>query len=354
MSTSGTYEFASPQSKEIIEDAYERIGIISPQLDHTKIYAAQRSINFTLQSWINRGLNLWTVQTGMLALTPNQNTYNLPLYISDILEATIRTSTRNLGGTAFSSAGGVAANAFDNNPATACTQTAPNGNISYNWGALQYPIAMVGVQSNATLNYTLSFQYSNDNITWTTLSMAPIQSYPVGVIQWFVIPVPTLGNWFRVLETGGATLNVQELYFNTTLDDTIVTRMSRAEYIATPNKNNPARPTSFYVSRLINPTVAIWPTPTAQYNNLFYTYVLQMQDVGSMVDSAQIPARFLEALCATTAFKLGIKNPSIVDINKLNMLKALADEEYHIAAEEDRERVPLRIYGDYTQGWTSV
>ncbi len=352
MSTSGTYVFSSPQSEQIITDAYERIGIKPDVLTYQQIQTAQRSINFALQSWINRGLNLWTVKQGMIALYNNQTAYNLPPFATDFLEATVRTSVRNLGGTPFSSAGGVASNAFDNNPATACIQTVPNGYISYNWNTAQYAIAMVGVQSNVSTTYTLVCEFSNDNVNWINAITIPAQNYPFGIIEWFIVPVPTLGSLFRVRETGGSTLNIQELYFNTALNDTTITRVSRAEYTAFPNKNITSRPSSFYVDRQINPVVYLYPTPNTLYNNLYFTYIEQMQDIGTMLNNAQVPARFLEALCSNLAHRVGVKEQ--IEIPRIQILESLAEKEFNLAAAEDRERVPLRIYGDYMQGWTQV
>lgn len=353
MSTSGTYNFGSPQSEQIIRDAYERIGILPNLITQQKIDAAQRSINFLLQEWVNKGNNLWTIRKGMIGLTSNQSSYNLPNNAIDIKTAAIRTSNRNLGGTAFSSAGGVAANAFDNNAATACTQTAPNGYISYNWGAAQYAISMVGVQSNATINYTLVCEYSFDNITWTQALSIPVQSYPYGVIQWFVMPVPVPAPYFKVRETGGSTLNIQELYFNNNLYDTIISRLSEFEYTSIPNKNSfTSRPSSFWVDRQVNPIIYLWPTPNSTYHTLYFTYWRSLQDVGSLINNAEVPARFLEALCAGLAFKLSVKEN--VSPDKVAMLGQLYQEAYRTAGEEDRERVPLRIYGDYMQGWLQV
>ena len=354
MSTSGTFTFQSPQSEQIITEAYERVSTdftkVADLLTQQKIDSAQRSINFILSSWVNRGLILWTVKSEMLALYANQNTYPLPTATSDVLEVTVRTSNRNLGGTAFASSG-VAQNAFDNNPATSCTQNAPNGNIGYNWGMAQYPIAMVGVQSNSNTTYTLVFEYSLDNINWISVGAPPAQSFSQGIILWFIIPVPTLGNLFRIRETGGATLNIQELYFNTSLNDTVITRASRAEYISYPQKNQIGRPSNFYVDRQMNPTIALWPTPSTLYNNLFYTRIVMPQDIGAMTNTPAISARFLEALTSALAYKLGVKENKL---DKLEALKRDADEEYRLAYEEDRERVPLRVFGDYLQGWTRV
>lgn len=355
MTTSGTYNFTTATVDQIITDAYERIGISSNKLDDTKLSSAARSLNFVLSSWPNNqyGLKLWTLQRRMLALNAGQNTYNLPAQTIDIQQATIRQSIRNLGGTAFSSAGGTAASAFDGNPATACTQTAPNGYISYNWGTVQYAISMVGIQSNVTTTYTLVFEYSNDNVVWTQVGAPVAQTFTQGVNLWFNILVPTLGSFFRVKETGGGTLNVQELYFNTSINDTVLTPLSYADWVRIPIKNQPGRPTSYFVDRQINPVIILWPTPTTLYNNLFFSCTTQIQDIGQLVNSPQVPSRYLESLCSALAHKLAIKE-SVVDLAKVQYLKALYDEEFKLASEEDRERVPLRIYGDYTQGWTTV
>jgi hypothetical protein len=351
MATSGTYTFGSTATAEFITDAYERCGIFPDLLTAQQINSAQRSLNLLLSEWINKGLNLWTVKQGMLALEANKAAYDLPSTTSDVREATIRTSERPLGGTAYSSAGGTAANAFDGDTDTACTQTAPNGYISYDYGdGNDYLIAMVGVQSNATLTYTLVFEYSADDAAWDNAYSAAAQSYPIGETVWAVIPVPTGARYFRVRETGGATLNVQELYFNTTLNDLPITRLSRAEYISIPNKNQTGRPSSFYVDRQISPILYIWPVPTAQYNNLFYTRVETIQDIGQLTNMADIPQRFYEALCAGLASKLALKYTP----ERADLLTALYDKAFDLAAREDTEKVPLRIYGDFSSGWGSV
>ena len=381
MSTSGTYNFGSPQSKDLIEDAYERIGITPSEITQQKILSAQRSLNFIIQQWPNKGNNLWTIRKGMLGLNPNQNAYNLPPNAIDIKTATIRISNRNLGGIAFSSAGGVAANAFDFNPQTSCFQTSPNGYISYNWGAAQWAIQMVGIQASETVNYTLVCEYSLDNVNWTTALSIPSQTYTQGVLTWFVVPVAVPANVFRVRQLasttpltwsliGGppwsaytgvtwatwddVTLSVEELYFNTAIRDTIVTRLSEFEYTALPMKNQIGRPTSFWVDRQVNPIIYLWPAPILPYNNLYFTFWEALQDIGQMINNAEVPARFLEPLTAALAYSLGLKesakNPNIMQL--LPVLKSAADESYKTAGDEDRERVPLRIYGDFYQGWT--
>lgn len=350
MSTSGTYNALSPQASTIIIDAYERAGVISPELTDLQIKSAFTSINLILQQWINQGLNLWTVKQGMLPLINGQASYALPANLSAILEATLRTSARQLGGTPFSSAGGNASLAFDNNPNTACIQTAPNGYISYNWGVSQFGIGLVGIQSNITSNYTLVGEYSFDNINWNNSINIPVQQYAQGVNNWFIVQVPTPANYYRIRETGGTTLNIQELYFNTTVQDILITPFSRYEYVSQVLKQQAGRPTSYYLDRQILPTLYLWPAPSAQFNNLYYTYTQHMQDINALVNNFQVPARFYPALTKALAHDLSTKNPQY-DLARSTNLKMLADEAYTIAATEDRERVPFRIYGEY-MGWT--
>jgi hypothetical protein len=350
MSTSGTYSFGLPKSRELIDEAYERIGMVPSLITQQQIEAAQRSLNFIMQEWVNKGNNLWTIRQGIIGLSPNQIAYNLPLGAIDVKTVTLRISNRNLGGTAFSSAGGIAQNAFDNNTATSCIQTSPNGYISYSYGVAQNTISMVGVQSTITTQYSLVAEYSFDNITWITALTIPKQTYNQNVIEWFAIPVAVPANLFRVRETGGATLEVEELYFNSAINDTILTRLSEFEYTAIPNKTQAGHPTTFWVDRQINPVIYLWLVPNGVFNAIFFTYWIALQDIGTMLDNAEVPARFLEALTSALAYRLAIKQKS--PLEEITLLQALAEKSYQEAGSEDRERVPLRIYGDYMQGWT--
>lgn len=342
---SGTFTFAASESRVIIEDAYRRTGMVPSALTQEQIESAQISANLILASWLNRGINLFTVKQDMLQLIPMQATYNLPTTTSTVLEVTLRTSQRNLGGTAFSSSG-VAGNSFNGVAGSACTQNAINGNIGYEWAAAnQYNIQLVGVQSNADINYSLVFEVSSDGSTWEEVGAPPAQLYEVAVINWFVITAPVFGSFFRIRETAGATLNMQQLYFNTALNDLILSAASRSEYMTYPNKNLVGRPSLFYFNRDLAPTITLWPVPSAQYNNLYYTRIEEIEDVGTLQNNIAVPSRFYAALTWQLAHSLASKMQAF-DLNKLNLLYNYGQEEFKLASEEDTERVPIRIYPD--------
>lgn len=92
MTTSGTTAF-SPDLTELFEEAYERVGLeIRSGYDFR---TAQRSFNLLTTEWANRGVNLWLIQEGSIALTAGTATYNLPVDTIDLLDHVIRQNPGN-------------------------------------------------------------------------------------------------------------------------------------------------------------------------------------------------------------------------------------------------------------------
>ena len=88
--TSGTTAF-NLDLNEIIEEAYERCGIeVRTGYEHR---TARRSMNLMFTEWANRGINLWSIEQGQIALTTGTITYNLPVDTVDLIEQIIRTQT---------------------------------------------------------------------------------------------------------------------------------------------------------------------------------------------------------------------------------------------------------------------
>ena len=54
-----------------------------------------RSLNLLLADWANRGVNLWTLDSGTIPLIQGTATYNLPADTVDLLEHVIRTGSGN-------------------------------------------------------------------------------------------------------------------------------------------------------------------------------------------------------------------------------------------------------------------
>lgn len=93
MATSGTTTW-TPDLGELFEEAFERAGLeLRSGYD---LKTARRSLNFVLAEFANKGLNLWTVRSGVLTLVPGQATYTtidgLPSDAVDYIEHVCRTT----------------------------------------------------------------------------------------------------------------------------------------------------------------------------------------------------------------------------------------------------------------------
>jgi hypothetical protein len=96
MATSGTTSF-NLSIDEIVEEAYERIGIrINSGYD---IKSARRSLNILFSEWGNRGVHLWKVELDQVALVQGQANYTVNTDVSDILEAYISSTSGTPGTT---------------------------------------------------------------------------------------------------------------------------------------------------------------------------------------------------------------------------------------------------------------
>jgi len=88
MATSGTTAF-NPDFTEIAEEAWERAG--REMRSGYDLRTARRSMNLLTIEWQNRGINMWTIEEGSVALTSGTATYNLPADTIDLLEQVVRT-----------------------------------------------------------------------------------------------------------------------------------------------------------------------------------------------------------------------------------------------------------------------
>jgi hypothetical protein len=230
MTTAGTATF-NLDLNNLVEEAFERCGVeLRTGYD---LRTARRSLNLLTIEWSNRGINLWTVEEGSIALTQGDISYNLPVDTIDLLEHVVRT----------------------------------------------------GTGSNQT--------------------------------------------------------------------DINISRISVDTYSTIPNKNVQGRPIQVWINRqsgatepvsgITYPTINVWPCPDQDDTYTFvYWRLRRIQDAGSTGAATQdIPFRFLPCLVAGLAYYLSLKIPDAAP--RISMLKEMYEEQFRMAADEDREKAPLRI-----------
>lgn len=81
----------TPDLPDLFEEAFERAGLeMSTGYD---LRTGRRSLNLLMLEWQNRGLNLFTIAQGTLALTAGTATYDMPADTIDLIEGSLRTGT---------------------------------------------------------------------------------------------------------------------------------------------------------------------------------------------------------------------------------------------------------------------
>lgn len=347
--TSGTYNFQSIQIELLIREAFENIGILGEFVESQKLDSARRSIDLLMLEWMSKSVNLWTLEYDYIPLVTSQAQYKLPIPISDLTQVNLRTSTRQLNGTPDASNGGVAANAFDGNPATFCDAGA-NGYISYDYGVGNtQQINFIGMQSNIDTTdapFTILIETSNNGIDWTTLQQF-LAAFTPTIVQWFDIITPVSARYYRARAIGGGNLSLIELYFNNNIYDLPISEVSRYEYFTYPNKQLQGRPSVYYVNRQIDPILYIWPVPDPNYNCLQISYKYMIEDAGNYTNTLDIPARFYPALINGLSWKLALKfNPQVAAV-----FQAEYEKSFNIATIEDSENTAISIRGNYNAGY---
>ena len=116
--------------------------------------------------------------------------------------------------------------------------------------------------------------------------------------------------------------------------DRLILPISRTEYASYPNKGKQGFPTTYWFDRLLSPNVTLWPVPDGTQSAFNYYRLRQNQDgVMAKGQSVEIPWYFWEAFNLGLAYRLALSWA----VDRVPMLKPLADESYQIAVNQNVE-----------------
>jgi hypothetical protein len=106
----------------------------------------------------------------------------------------------------------------------------------------------------------------------------------------------------------------------------------------------PAAHTSGAVITLTNPPcINVWPAPNAGGGYTFvYWRMRRVQDAGSGVTDQDIPFRFIPCMVAGLAYYISMKKPEVAP-DRVLMLKQDYEQQFQLAADEDREKAAWRV-----------
>jgi hypothetical protein len=301
MSTTGQTAF-NLDMNDLIEEAFERCGLeVRSGYDFR---TARRSLNLLTIEWANRGINLWTVEQGQIVLNTQQALYALPVDTIDILDASTRTNN------------GSQSNQIDINLSRISEpvyMAIPNKNTTGR------PVQMwINRQSGGVANIPQTTLVGGIDADDTTITLANAANLPT---QGFV-------------NIGSETIAYQNIVGNQILN----------AWRGQNGTTAAAHLTGVDVFNNQLPCINVWPTPNPPGNQytLVYYRMRRIQDAGTGIRTQDIPFRFIPCMVAGLAYHLSVKIPG-VDPGRMPMLKAEYEQQFQLAAEEDREKAAIRF-----------
>jgi len=118
-----------------------------------------------------------------------------------------------------------------------------------------------------------------------------------------------------------------------------IERISRGEYSTLPNKTTQGRPSQYWLNKQIQPVINLWAVPENSTDQIIYYYVQRIEDADALVNTTDMPFRFYPCMVAGLAYYIAMKRAP----ERIQLLKAVYEEEFQRAADEDEDRVPLKL-----------
>jgi hypothetical protein len=299
--TTGTTAF-DLDFAEIAEEAWERAG--RELRSGYDLRTARRSMNLMTIEWQNRGINMWTIDQGVITMQQGLNTYPLPTDTIDLLDHVVRTNANSTTNQADLTITRISVSTYATIP-NKLTQSRP----------IQVWVQrMSGETASTTIQTAAAVAATDTTITLSnTVGLAANGYIQLGsvsgeVIYYSYISGNTLQNCFRAQN-------------NTTAQSYVIGA-------------------AVYVPKL--PAITVWPTPDGTTTYTFaYWRLRRVQDAGAGPNVQDMNFRFLPAVAAGLAYHISMKVPELMP--RIQMLKQAYDEQFDIAAGEDREKAAIRF-----------
>lgn len=290
MATSGTIGTTVINTAKMLEKALRRAGLSPQAVTPETVETAKDSLFMLLMSMTNRGLNLWCIDKKIIPLNHGQATYDLPpgtLSVLNLLQATPSRADYTL-----------------NTTATDVTATCVE---SVN-------LARFGVKFVTNPTAAFTFESSTDGLTWevlTTVAVTDLQD--TGYYTWVDLNIQPNAAYFRINGLVGGLFS--DLYLSVNNREVVIAPFNRDDYANQPNKTfMSSSVTNYYFEKLVEPLLTVWPVPNDDSRHLILFRHRQMQDVGTLTDTLELPSRWIEAitwqLCLRLAFELPGIDPS--------------------------------------------
>lgn len=299
MATSGATAF-NLDLNDLVEEAFERAGLeLRTGYD---LRTARRSLNLMTIEWANRGINLWTIEQGQIPMVTGQASYPFPVDTIDLLDQVIRT---NNGTT----------NQIDINISRISESTY---STLPNKLAQGRPIQVWVNRQSGQTNPTTALLDGSITASDTTITLTSVT---------------------EIASNGFISIGSETIYYANVNGNQLI-NCARGQNGTTAT----AHTTGAAITNVNLPSINVWPTPNAPGNQYMFVYwrLRRIQDAGTGVTGQDIPFRFLPCMVAGLAYYIAMKKPEVSG-DRVLALKAAYEEQFQLAADEDREKASIRF-----------
>ena len=161
-----------------------------------------------------------------------------------------------------------------------------------------------------------------------------------GLNQWTIVQrTQTVTQADGNYDLGADVIDVLSMVVRRSNNDIAMSKISRDTYLNIPSKTTQGRPTQFFIDRQITPVINIWPVPENSTDVLVFDCLTRIDDADTYTNTTEVPFRFYPCLAAGLAYYLSIKRAP----DRIQVLKAIYDEEFDRAQAEDRDRASFSV-----------
>lgn len=387
--TSGTVLGYPFNVSKVMDHAFRRAGYSPQEISSEWVEIARDLLFLQLSEYVNFGFPLWTRQQLLLPVFIGSPKVPLPYGTVDVFH----TYWRRFNPWRSTA---VDTNGVDRTALCAGAATADVGIVGPNPGIIVHldsneldtigilPAPSTGVLLDGNGNpildgnfnpilatpgsysAALTVQTSTDGLTYTTVQTLPTTTFVAGQWAYFDLEPSIKAPYVQVVLPGTAAWMLSQVNFClANSQQTELGNDNMDDHYSLPNKfMQGGQPNEAFVDRIADsPVIRIWPTPNEQafYNGTVVALARRyIQDPGSLTNSLEIPARWLQGVIARLGIRLmdELPNPTAQSSGgnaqaaslglmsqqqrRTNMETDAAKAEAGFSSEE-RSRSPIRI-----------
>lgn len=325
--SSGTINQTTIDTAVVIEHSLRRCGVKTASQTPEIIDICLENLYLLLVGLSNAGINLWCVEEAMIGLQTGQASYALPPGTVDLLNLTYSQPQRITG-----------------------TDSISDKEIIIDLGVgNETKILHAGIKFSSVYDTdTIVLSSSINGSDWVDVAqMTGPYETQLGLVTdtWYWLssdPAPSVRYWKFMM---GESMVAAETYLASTISDIPVIQFNRDTYYALPDRHQQGRPSvNYYLEKLLNYKVNLWPVPNNSYDHLTAQVHRQVQDVGALTQQLYIPQRWLNSIIWELTKLLCFELPTeLVDQARVPSIIVMANEQINFAGIGESDGAPTRL-----------